>query len=188
MPRLDPQPGEVIDRRLDLRFQFDRKTFQAHPGDTIGSALAASDTDIFSRSFKYHRPRGLLCVSGKCPNCLMNVNGVPNVRVCAEPVRQGDRITSQHRWPSLRWDLFSVIEKFDRFPSRGLLLQDIVQTALRLEDGGTADSSPGWSGRAGHQQRRDFPQPARASAHGDPGRGGGTRRTIGGQGCRRDQR
>ena len=115
MSRLDPQPGEVIDRRLDLRFQFDGKTFQAHPGDTIGSALAASGTDIFSRSFKYHRPRGLLCVSGKCPNCLMNVNGVPNVRVCAEPVRQGDRITSQHRWPSLRWDLFSVIEKFDRF-------------------------------------------------------------------------
>ena len=115
MPRLAPQPGEVIDRRLDLRFQFDGKTFQAHPGDTIGSALAASGTDIFSRSFKYHRPRGLLCVSGKCPNCLMNVNGVPNVRVCAEPIRQGDRITSQHRWPSLRWDLFSAIEKFARF-------------------------------------------------------------------------
>ena len=130
MSRLDPQPGEVIDRTQHLRFQFDGGTFQAHPGDTIGSALAASGIDIFSRSFKYHRPRGLLCVSGECPNCLMNVNGIPNVRVCTEPVCQGDRITSQHNWPSLQWDLFSLIEKFDRYLPVGFYYKTLSKPRL----------------------------------------------------------
>ncbi len=113
MPRLDPQPNEIIDRRRRISFRFEGKTYSAYEGDTIGSALLASGVEIFSRSFKYHRPRGLLCFSGKCPNCLMNVNGIPNVRVCTEPVHEGDCVTSQHCWPSLQWDMFSWIEKFD---------------------------------------------------------------------------
>src|SRR2546428_3932820 len=113
MFRLDPQPCEVIDRNRNLSFQFEGNTFHAHSGDTIGSALLASGINIFSRSFKYHRPRGLLCISGKCPNCLMSVNGIPNVRVCTEPLREGDSVASQNCWPSLRWDVLSLIERFD---------------------------------------------------------------------------
>ena len=113
MARLNPQPTEVIDRTRSLSFQFDGKTFHAFPGDTVGSALCASGVDVFSRSFKYHRPRGLLCVSGKCPNCLMNVSGIPNVRVCTQPVCEGDVVTSQHCWPSLRWDFLSLLERVD---------------------------------------------------------------------------
>ena len=82
MNRLGPKPGEVLDRNREISFQFDGANFRAYPGDTVGSALLASGVGIFSRSFKYHRPRGLLCVAGNCPNCLMNVNGVPNVRTC----------------------------------------------------------------------------------------------------------
>ncbi|HYM11223.1 MAG TPA: FAD-dependent oxidoreductase, partial [Bryobacterales bacterium] len=52
------------------------------------------------------------CVSGKCPNCLMNVNGVPNVRTCVEPAREGLKVRSQNCWPSLEWDCLSVIEHF----------------------------------------------------------------------------
>ena len=113
MKRLDPHPVEAIDRSTSVSFQFDGKTVQAYPGDTIGSALFADGVDTFSRSFKYHRPRGLLCVSGNCPNCLMNVNGTPNIRVCSRPVQQGDRVRSQHCWPSLRWDAMSLVEYFD---------------------------------------------------------------------------
>ena len=71
------------------RFFFDGEPVDAFAGDTIGSALFASGRRVFSRSFKYHRPRGLLCCSGSCANCMMTVDGVPNVRVCVEPVRAG---------------------------------------------------------------------------------------------------
>jgi sarcosine oxidase subunit alpha len=111
MARLNLQPAEVINRSQSISFEFDGTTVEAHPGDTIGSALAASGVEIFSRSLKYHRPRGLLCVSGKCANCLMNVNGVPNVRVCVQPVRDHDRVKSQRAWPSLRHDALSWIQK-----------------------------------------------------------------------------
>ena len=70
----------------------------AYEGDTIGSALFAAGRRVFSRSFKYHRPRGLLCCSGSCPNCMMEVDGVPNVRVCAEPVARGAQVVSRRTW------------------------------------------------------------------------------------------
>ncbi len=59
--RLSPQPGEVIDRSQTFSLTFDGRAYAAHPGDTIASALAAGGVRVFSRSFKYHRPRGLLC-------------------------------------------------------------------------------------------------------------------------------
>ena len=127
MNRLDPQPGEVIDRGRLVSFRFEGRTVPAHPGDTIGSALSAAGINIFSRSFKYHRPRGLFCATGKCPNCLMNVNGVPNVRVCTEPVRPGDRVTSQHCWPSLRWDALSWIENFDFLLPVGFYYKSLIR-------------------------------------------------------------
>ena len=87
--RLPPQPGERLDRSSIVGFTFDGRPVSAFAGDTLGSALYADGRRVFSRSFKYHRPRGLLCCSGRCPNCLMTVDGVPNVRVCVEPVREG---------------------------------------------------------------------------------------------------
>ena len=68
MSRLPGVSGERIDRRRELRFTFDGKEVRALEGDTIGSALFASGRRTFSRSFKYHRPRGLMCCAGQCPN------------------------------------------------------------------------------------------------------------------------
>lgn len=82
-----------------LNFEFNGRRMSAFEGDTIASALYASGVRIFSRSFKYHRPRGLLCVSGRCPNCLMSVDGVPNVKACTERVRAGMKVKSQNCWP-----------------------------------------------------------------------------------------
>lgn len=96
-----------------VAFRFENRTITAQPGDTVAAALLRAGQTIFSRSFKYHRPRGLLCASGKCPNCLMNVDGIPNVRTCMEPVRDGMRVRSQNCWPSLERDWLSVIERFD---------------------------------------------------------------------------
>jgi len=109
--RLPAQPHERIDRASVVSFSLDGKPVEGLAGETIGSALYASGTRVFSRSFKYHRPRGLLCCSGNCPNCLMNVDGVPNVRVCAEPVREGAEVRAQNVLGSLERDLLGLVDK-----------------------------------------------------------------------------
>ena len=63
-------------------FGFDGREIPIHPGDTIGSALYRAGVDTVSRSFKYHRRRGFLCMSGDCPNCLVQVDGETGVRCC----------------------------------------------------------------------------------------------------------
>jgi sarcosine oxidase subunit alpha len=109
--RLPARAGERIDREREVSFTFGGERVRAFEGDTIGSALYASGQRVFSRSFKYHRPRGLLCCSGNCPNCMMTVDGVPNVRVCAEPVREGASVAPQNVWGSLEHDVLAVTDK-----------------------------------------------------------------------------
>jgi sarcosine oxidase subunit alpha len=109
--RLPAQPGELIDRSETVRFRLGESDLEGYRGDTIGSALFASGRRVFSRSFKYHRPRGLLCCSGHCPNCMMTVDGVPNVRVCVEPLREGAVVTPQNVLGRLDMDFLSVVDK-----------------------------------------------------------------------------
>jgi sarcosine oxidase subunit alpha len=108
--RLPPQPGERIDRTAELGFTFDGRPVRGYAGDTIGSALYASGRRVFSRSFKYHRPRGLLCCAGHCPNCLVTVDGAPNVRACVEPLRAGADVRGQNVLGSVDRDLLSVVD------------------------------------------------------------------------------
>ena len=110
--RLPPQPGERLDRSSTVEFTFEGSTVTGFAGDTIGSALYASGRRVFSRSFKYHRPRGLLCCSGACANCMMTVDGVPNVRVCVASARDGADVRAQNVLGSVDRDLLSVIDKF----------------------------------------------------------------------------
>ena len=112
MSRLPPRDGERIDRGRELRFSFDGKEVTAHEGDTIGSALFASGRRTFSRSFKYHRPRGLMCCAGQCPNCLVQVGDAPGVRACTEPVREGMQVTHMNASPSLEFDVMAATDKF----------------------------------------------------------------------------
>src|SRR6266508_2891350 len=109
--RLAPQPNERIDRSETLRFRLGPWEATGYRGDTIGSALYASGRRVFSRSFKYHRPRGLLCCSGHCPNCMMTVDGVPNVRVCVEALSEGMVVTPQNVLGKLDFDLLRVVDK-----------------------------------------------------------------------------
>jgi sarcosine oxidase subunit alpha len=110
--RIGPQPGERIDRGSQVSFTLDGKPVSGLLGDTVGSALYAAGRRVFSRSFKYHRPRGLLCCSGHCPNCMMTLDGVPNVRVCVEPLREGADVRGQNVLGSLDHDLLSVVDRF----------------------------------------------------------------------------
>lgn len=109
--RLAPQSDERIDRSRELSFRLGPWEQTGYEGDTIASALFAGGRRVFSRSFKYHRPRGLLCCSGHCPNCLMTVDGVPNVRVCVEPLREGAVVEPQNVLGKLDFDLLNVVDK-----------------------------------------------------------------------------
>lgn len=127
--RLPPRPGEQIDRTRTVSFTFDGQRYTAHPGDTIASALAAAGVGVFSRSFKYHRPRGLLCCAGHCPNCLMQVGAEPSVRACTRPVETGMAVRSQNAWPSLERDIMALTSLADRFLPVGFYYKAFVHPA-----------------------------------------------------------
>jgi sarcosine oxidase subunit alpha len=125
-PRLPPHSAQRVNRENPLTFTFEGQPIRAYAGETIAAALYAAGIRIFSRSFKYHRPRGLLCVAGRCPNCLMEVNGTPNVRTCLEPVREGMRVRGQHAWPSLERDVFAWFDKLDRLLPVGFYYKTFI--------------------------------------------------------------
>ncbi len=104
MSRLPQQSGERIERATKVSFTFDGKRVEAYEGDTIGSALYAAGQRTFSRSFKYHRRRGLMCCAGQCPNCIVAVDGAPGARACIEPVREGIKVEHLNAVPSLELD------------------------------------------------------------------------------------
>lgn len=128
--RLPKRPTELIDRSRKVAFEFDGSPVEAFEGDTIASALAAAGRSTFSRSFKYHRPRGLLCMSGHCPNCLVAVDGVPNVRACTERVTAGMRVRHQNAWPSLDRDILSLLDRLDRFMPVGFYYKALHRPRL----------------------------------------------------------
>ncbi|MBI2461147.1 MAG: (2Fe-2S)-binding protein [Candidatus Rokubacteria bacterium] len=125
-PRLPAHPAQLVDRARRVTIDFEGRPIPACEGESVAAALYAAGIRIFSRGFKYHRPRGLLCCAGRCPNCLMNVDGTPSVRTCVEPVRDGMRVRHQNAWPTLERDLFSVIDKFDRLLPVGFYYKTFI--------------------------------------------------------------
>src|SRR5690349_11907991 len=103
--RLERQPGEVIDRSVPVTFSWNGRPAAGFAGDTIISALAAAGERVFSRSFKYHRPRGLLTASFLDPGCTVQVGAEPNVRGAHRMVTAGMDVRAQNAWPSLRFDV-----------------------------------------------------------------------------------
>jgi sarcosine oxidase subunit alpha len=85
-------------------FGFEGREIPIHAGDTIGSALYRAGVDTVSRSFKYHRRRGFLCMSGDCPNCLVQVDGETGVRCCTRAASDGMKVEPQNVMFSLERD------------------------------------------------------------------------------------
>ena len=94
-----------------MSIEFEGRTVDIQPGDTLASALYRDGVRVFSRSFKYHRPRGLYCLSGDCPNCLVTVDGEVNVRACMCAAKDGQKVSRQNAWPSVDHDALNVIDK-----------------------------------------------------------------------------
>ena len=125
--RLDPQPGEVIDRRQRLSFSWNARAYPAFAGDTIASALAASGETVFSRSMKYHRPRGLLTASHADPNCTVQVGDEPNVRAAHRLVEPDMDVRAQDAWPSLAFDVKAVTGLAGRFLPAGFYYKTFIR-------------------------------------------------------------
>ncbi|HEY0290895.1 MAG TPA: sarcosine oxidase subunit alpha family protein, partial [Hansschlegelia sp.] len=104
--------GGLVDRGASLAFSFDGKRYAGHPGDTLASALLANGVKLVGRSFKYHRPRGVLTAGFEEPNALVELRSgarrEPNTKATVAELFDGLEARSQNRWPSLAFDLLAV--------------------------------------------------------------------------------
>lgn len=111
--------GSAIDRSRPISFSFDGRKVQGFEGDTIASALLASDVAVVGRSFKYHRPRGVWGASVEEPNALVDVNGsvatTPNTRATTELALEGMIAKSVNASPNAAADRNAFIDRFSRF-------------------------------------------------------------------------
>lgn len=110
-----------------IEFEFDGHRVRAESGQSVAGALHAAGEHIVSRSFKYHRPRGLLCMSGRCPNCICTVDGTPNVRICTQAAKPGMVVKSQNAWPSVKFDLLRIFDKLHRFMPVGFYYKSMYK-------------------------------------------------------------
>ena len=103
-----PKRG-LVDRNAPLSFTFDGRPLQGLEGDTLASALLANGRMLVGRSFKYHRPRGILTARAAEPNALVTVGrggrAEPNTRATMQELYEGLEARSQNRWPSLDFDI-----------------------------------------------------------------------------------
>ncbi len=113
--RLAEPLGSLLNRKETVRFHFDGNPIEAYAGDTIASALAANGIRVLSRSFKYHRPRGILSMSGQDSHALVQVDDEPNVRADTRLIEEGMRVSAQNVFGSLDRDYASVLGKLGRF-------------------------------------------------------------------------
>jgi methylglutamate dehydrogenase subunit C len=113
----------LIDRTKPLSFRFDGKDYGGYAGDTLASALLANGVKLMGRSFKYHRPRGVMTAGSEEPNAMVEIidgaQQTPNTRATMQEIYQGLTARSQNRWPSLRWDVMSVNDAASPFFSAG---------------------------------------------------------------------
>ena len=112
-------PGRLIDRNKPLSFTFDGRKMTGFAGDTLASAVMAGGRRVLGRSFKYHRPRGLITLGSEEPNALCRVGSggraEPNLRMPQVELYDGLEAYSQNRWPSLDVDIGIINNSLSRF-------------------------------------------------------------------------
>jgi len=116
--------GGRIDRSRPLTFTFDGVRYRGLAGDTLASALLANGVHLMGRSFKYHRPRGVLAAGAEEPNALVGVRRdaaryTPNVRATQLELYERLEAESQNRWPSLAFDLGAISDLIAPFIPAG---------------------------------------------------------------------
>jgi sarcosine oxidase subunit alpha len=125
--------GGLIDRAQPLSFSFDGQAYSGFAGDTLASALIANGLKLVGRSFKYHRPRGILTSGSEEPNALVELRSgarrEPNTRATTAELYDGLVATSQNRWPSLAFDVGEISNALARFLPAGFYYKTFMWPA-----------------------------------------------------------
>jgi len=131
--------------------EHDGRSIAAREGEPIALSLLGAGVDTLSRSVKFHRPRGPMCLRGNCEGCLVRVDGEPNRMACAAPARDGREVRSQNSFPSAQLDVLRVTDWF--FPKQfdhhhlmvryGTTINEVMQSFARKMAGlGTLPERP----------------------------------------------
>jgi sarcosine oxidase subunit alpha len=122
--------GRLIDRSTHAEFTFNGRRLIGHKGDTLASALLANDQMLVGRSFKYHRPRGIVAAGPEEPNALVNLGRSerlePNQRATTTELFGGLEASSQNHWPSLDFDVGVVNNYAARFLPAGFYYKTFI--------------------------------------------------------------
>ena len=124
------QGGTRIDRSKPLNFTFNGKKMMGYQGDTLASALLANGQTLVGRSFKYHRPRGIVASGAEEPNALVNLGtgqrAEPNQRTTTTELFDGLTCTSQNHWPSLEFDVGAINAKVSKLLPAGFYYKTFI--------------------------------------------------------------
>jgi len=122
--------GRLIDRATPLKFRFNGKSMRGFRGDTLSAALLGEDQMMVGRSFKYHRPRGIVASGAEEPNALVNLGRdalhEPNQRATTTELFDGLEAESQNHWPSLTSDIGAVNGMLARFLPAGFYYKTFI--------------------------------------------------------------
>ena len=138
MSAASPEPfriasGGAVARGEPVRFRFDGRDYQGRVGDTLASALLANGVHLVSRSFKYHRPRGIFSAGSEEPNAIVRIGegqrAEPNAVATRVELHDGLVTRPQNGWPSLRFDLRSITGLFARFLPAGFYYKTFLWPA-----------------------------------------------------------
>ena len=117
------EKGGRIDRSQPFRFRFIGKSYTGYAGDTLASALLANGVSLVGRSFKLHRPRGIVGSGAEEPNAIMQIgrgaSSLPNRRATQVLLYEGLRARSTKGWPGLRFDIGAINNVFSRMLGAG---------------------------------------------------------------------
>ena len=115
--------GGRIDRDRAINFTFNGKSYSGQAGDTLASALLANGVHMVGRSWKYHRPRGIMSAGAEEPNAIFQLEKgkytIPNARATQVELYEGLDASSVNCWPNLDFDLLSINSKFARMMPSG---------------------------------------------------------------------
>ncbi|MBB6302563.1 sarcosine oxidase subunit alpha family protein [Rhizobium leucaenae] len=129
--------GGLVNRSRPLSFKFDGRDMKGMEGDTLAAALLANDQLLVGRSFKYHRPRGILTAGSAEPNALVTIGrdgrAEPNTRATVAELYQGMTAVSQNRWPSLKYDIASINGLLSPFLGAGFYYKTFMWPAAFWE-------------------------------------------------------
>ncbi|RKZ33640.1 (2Fe-2S)-binding protein [bacterium] len=93
--RIEKHPILDFERGKKVAFKFEGKTMYGYEGEPIAAALHDNGVKVLRYSIRHNRPRGFFCAIGRCSSCLMEVDGIPNIRTCITPLKEGMEIRLQ---------------------------------------------------------------------------------------------